>query len=90
MEQSQSFNGEKTLQQLKDRLHNLRQDANEVITAATHDYEQIKVMVKNLRAKSELRAYVLSHLNGPATITTVKSALPARKKATRAKTAKSS
>ena len=51
----------KPLQQLKARVQHLRDDASNALHAARHDYEEVLHAVRELRARSEVKAFVKSH-----------------------------
>ena len=58
-DQSQEPSG---IEQLKARVEHLRTDAREALHAARHDYTAVLKAVRGLRAHSEVRAFVKTHL----------------------------
>lgn len=60
---------QKPIQQLKTRVQHLRDDASNALHAARHDYEEVLHAVRELRARSEVKAFVQTrfgngHSNG--------------------------
>jgi hypothetical protein len=51
---------QKPLQQLKTRVQHLRDDANNALHAARHDYEEVLHAMRDLGARSEVKAFVQS------------------------------
>lgn len=74
--------------QLKERVQHFRDDASEALNAAKHDYEQVKRIMRNLQAKSELRAFMQAKLNGTTAVKPKAVAKPAVKKTASAKSPK--
>lgn len=52
------------LKQLKERVQLFQTDAKAALNAAKKDYEHVKKAMRNLQAKSELRAFVQARLKG--------------------------
>jgi len=63
-----------SLEQLKVRVQHLKTDASDALHAARHDYTEALNALRQLRARSHVKAFVQSHLH-------INGAKPTRKKA---------